>query len=200
MYQKCATAGVCAEVSEDALSYFGDLGDLSDYPVTDIDWFEADTYCRWAGRSLPTEAQWEKAARGIDGQSYPWGEEKPAGNLANFADVNAIIGDWVDESVDDGYRDIAPVGSYPDGASPYGALDMAGNVSEWVSDWEGTYPDGNVHNPHGPSSGEYRVFRGGSWFEEADSLRAAYRSGSFPIYGFSESGFRCVLNEGFPGQ
>ena len=114
--------------------------DYGEHPVTKVPWYGADAYCEWAGRSLPDEFEWEKAARGTDGHVYPWGNQEPTGSLANFADRNIsgwIL--WADKSINDGYAITAPVGNYTDGASPYGALDMAGNVEEWVIIPHGIY-------------------------------------------------------------
>jgi formylglycine-generating enzyme required for sulfatase activity len=123
MYQKCVEKGRCLQPleydSETRRDYYADPAH-GNYPVVHLDWYRADDYCRWAGGRLPTEAEWEKAARGTDGRLFPWGDQAPNAQLAN---VDPFVGDTV------------RVGSYPRGASPYGALDMAGNVWEWVADW-----------------------------------------------------------------
>ncbi|MBN1583608.1 MAG: formylglycine-generating enzyme family protein, partial [Anaerolineae bacterium] len=136
---------------------------LDDHPVVQIGWDDANAYCQWAGRQLPTEAQWEKAARGTDGLVYPWGDSFDGSKL-NFCDANCFI-DWQDADSDDGYARTAPVGSYPAGASPYGGLDMIGNVWEWVLDWYGRsyYASSPDQNPTGPTTGEERGLRGGGW-------------------------------------
>ena len=111
-----------------------DITSQDGFPVGQMSWSDSAAYCEWAGRRLPTEAEWEKAARGDDARPYPWGSEAAAGNRLNFADVNLKV-DWADPAIDDGYALNSPAGHYPAGASPYGALDVAGNMWEWVADW-----------------------------------------------------------------
>ena len=159
-------------------------------PVAEVSWYGARAYCRWANMQLPTEAMWEKAARGTDGRTYPWGDEIDRAR-ANYGKVGCCLGDD-----SDGFFDSAPVGSYLGGVSPYGVHDMGGNVWEWVVDWYGEdyYAQSPERDPQGPDAGISRVLRGGSMSSDPYRLRATDRSGLPPTATYLIVGFRCAAS------
>jgi formylglycine-generating enzyme required for sulfatase activity len=179
MYAKCVEAKKCPPpFGEKFNPYYGKFK-YENFPVVYISWDGADKYCAWAGRRLPTEAEWEKAARGTDGRLYPWGNEPPNRSLANYDNA---IGEPV------------PVDRYPLGASPYGALNMVGNVREWVADWfhEYYYIVSPEENPLGPPSGGTKSLRGGSYLDDENEIRVFNRFFHPPGSPGINRGFRCA--------
>lgn len=186
MYARCVDNGTCSPPSSiksnTRNTYYGN-SEFDNYPVIYITWSDANTYCLWADRRLPSEAEWEKAARGENAFDYPWG---------NYLPDNTLLY-WYSQT-----GDTTMVGKYPNGASPYGALDMAGNVWEWVADWysDTYYQTPNPSNPSGPDSGEYRVLRSGSWSSTLynPTIRSWNRDLNHPEFNHLNVGFRCAMS------
>ena len=179
MYEECVTDGGCTSPSSTSSwtrdNYYGN-SEFKDYPVIYVDWDQANAYCSWADRRLPTEAEWEKAARGENAFIYPWGNDAPNNNLLNY---NSALGDTTE------------VSNYPNGASPYGALDMAGNVWEWVSSLYQPYPYDAEDGRENLNSTDARVLRGGTWRDVDSVVRSADRFRGGPTSSFNYVGFRC---------
>ncbi len=192
MYAICEFEGGCTPIIADATltreAYYTDLS-FGEYPMVNVTWIQAGQYCAWAGRRLPTEAEWEKAARGDQEGPYPWGTDEPNCERLSFA--NPGPGRTACS------QDTNRVGSFPAGSSPYGALDMAGNVWEWVADWyDGDYyAQMASENPMGPESGETKVLRGGSFNDPAKTVRLTHRNNTLPQNSSYFVGFRCALSD-----
>jgi formylglycine-generating enzyme required for sulfatase activity len=177
-----------------------DVEQRGSHPINCVDWEMADIFCRSYGKRLPTEAEWEFAARGPDGRKYPWGDDPPSGKFLNACGKECVA--WgkknqVDETAmypsDDGWATTAPVGTYPAGMSRYGVQDVVGNVWEWVADWYAPYEAADQVEPKGPPEGENRVIRGGAWNGAYDSwVRPTFRYRDNPTKRSYGIGFRCA--------
>ncbi|MCL5278057.1 MAG: bifunctional serine/threonine-protein kinase/formylglycine-generating enzyme family protein [Deltaproteobacteria bacterium] len=192
-YTRCVNAGGCTApqwnncyVWNGSSWQIGSAGSEfqeGNHPIVCVDWNQANAYCQWAGKRLPTEAQWEKAARGTDGRIYPWGNQFDCNKSCNSVSPCS-------------HSHTCAVGSYPQGASPYGVMDMAGNVWDWVSDWYDAnyYANSPLKDPQGPDSRQYRVLRGGSWGNIIPTyLRSSFRVVNDPTDRISNLfGFRCI--------
>jgi formylglycine-generating enzyme required for sulfatase activity len=189
-YQSCVDAGVCdlpKEIGSRVRSVYYGNPDYADYPVIHVTWTMAKTYCEWRGASLPTEAQWEKAARGTDAKIYPWGKYKDSFENGTYSPIErGVVNDFLGETT--------IIGRFENGRSPYGVYDIAGNVEEWVADWysETYYQNSPSSNPLGPDNGEYRVSRGGFYGSDYNGLRSSYRNAHSPDFTYQGLGFRCA--------
>lgn len=180
-YALCVSLGICTPPSSEEAPYYTAL-EFANQPIMGVDWEQAQTYCNWLNARLPTEAEWEKTARGPNGNLYPWGDAEPACDLLNF---NNCVGMKTD------------VTDYPDGKSYYEALDMAGNAFEWVADWYDPeyYSVSPAENPPGPATGEVRSMRGSSFESAAEQVPSAKRSYLEPEEHRADLGFRCVVTD-----
>ncbi len=186
-YTECVKAGVCSMPTIGGLMYYG-IPETANFPINGVNWHQARQFCKWQDKRLPTSAEWELAARGTDGRTYPWGNQEPDCTRTVMDRENAGF-------LGCGTGDTLPVGSRPEGASPYGVMDMAGNLWEWTSDWydEQYYYNSPRNNPRGPKNGELKVTRGGDFMSrQGYELRV---TGQFPYYPSNPSpaiGFRCA--------
>lgn len=183
-YAACEDAGACEPASMNASCTSHEPG-RGDHPINCVTWSMAHDYCEWVGKRLPTEAEWEKAARGPKGRTHPWGEAAASCSYAVMQSPEGNHGC--------GTHGTSPVGTKPEGASIYGVLGMAGNVHEWCQDWVGSYDPDEIDDPQGPETGTHRIMRGGDWYSQELGVISGHRFTNFePGDSSSTGGFRCV--------
>jgi hypothetical protein len=182
MFAQCVAVGACTPPTDELGGPVYSNPEYANHPVVGVSWNQSQAYCAWSQGQLPTEAQWEKAARGLAGNAYPWGNDKPACDLVNIGYCSGRTSE---------------VNAFPAGVSPYGLFDMAGNVFEWVGDWYGEtyYKDAPSVNPVGPDSGEFRSVRGSSFETDFDQAESALRHFLNPSNHRRDTGFRCAVTQ-----
>ncbi|MBN1430289.1 MAG: SUMF1/EgtB/PvdO family nonheme iron enzyme [Anaerolineae bacterium] len=204
LWAACVDAGACSppgSMNNHANEPYYGVEAFNAYPVFYVNWFSADAYCRWRGARLPTEAEWEKAARWNPDTGtvtfYPWGDVWDRTRL-NYCDSSCALDEMIDLSYDDGWPQTAPVGTFPNGMSPVGALDMAGNVTEWVADWYSSsyYAIAPAENPTGPATGTTKGVRGGAWSLNSALTSSIVRARFDPSTQSAGIGFRCAISAG----
>jgi sulfatase modifying factor 1 len=195
-YKLCVEAGSCTAANTDSNCTYN-VAAKEKHPINCVDWLQAKSYCEWAEGRLPTEAEWERAAKGTTHRRFPWGDECPSSwnkvcTGAEWTETTAKA-NCNESYCKDGFEYTSPVDQFPSGKSPDGLYDMAGNLWEWTSDWwRREYTSAAVTNPTGPETGQTRVMRGTNWGSYGNTLRAAYRNNSHPYYRYSYIGLRCA--------